>query len=661
MNAISRADEEYDAQYTLLALNYAIMSIYRVEKIPSKVTVDEEYNGIINNLAVGNITDDQELIDLFTSMMDAYTEDKLEAKDRELIRRQYETQVNAAFLKVKPLSHIRTEVAISTAREVGNALKDGLTSDDDSKKGFFNTLLSLGGAAFNGIAEYNLALQANERMRMQAKSEEQEFMQQRMTGELALTKEKIRRFNGLKKNLLNAEWRLLRKYNLPDDARLPEETISQFYAFISDKDIAKALRTAKRLKSNFNYYPPFWFYYGKTALENGNTELARDCFEKFEKQSRRILRKDQFAAATARYKIFTLRNSEQDEAKKLLGVIEKNSAQDDWNNYLFCALQWYILGDKAKSDDLLQRNIDFNYDVPLHMELRRQLVEGKLDLSAVQAVAIREFSDLTELEKLAESGNAAAQFRLGEMLYRKGSKKDCIVWLEKAAKQDHFLALARLFCIKFYGNPQRETLNNTYSLRLEEKASQNDMDAIILLGDTYQSSYGVQRDYKKAMSYFKNAEQSDIGYTNISMWAIYSTGGFGVNKDERKAFEFVKKAAEQGHAGAQNRLGLCFEKGKGVQQDYQKAVYWYTKAAEQGSAAAQFNLGYMYFAGTGVNQDYNRAVQWFRKAAEKGFAPAQNHLGFMYQNGYGVNKDYNQAVQWYRKATEQCFAAAKII
>ena len=55
---ISRA-EEYDAQHTLLALNYAIMSIYRVEKIPSKVTVDEEYNGIINNLAVGNITDEE--------------------------------------------------------------------------------------------------------------------------------------------------------------------------------------------------------------------------------------------------------------------------------------------------------------------------------------------------------------------------------------------------------------------------------------------------------------------------------------------------------------------------------------------------------------------------------------------------------------------------
>jgi len=651
---ISRA-EEYDAQHTLLALNYAIMSIYRVEKIPSKVTVDEEYNGIINNLAIGNITDDQELIDLFTSMMDAYTEDKLEAKDRELIRRQYEAQVNSAFLKVKPLKHIQTEVAISTAKEVVNAAQNA--------QSFASGILAMGGAAASGLGEYTLALQANERMRMQAQSEEQEYMQQRMAGEWALTKEKIRRFNGLKKNLLNAEWRLLRKYNLPDEARLTEETISQFYSFISDKDIAKALRTAKRLESNFNYYPPFWFYYGKAALENGNNGLARTCFDKFFEQSRPILRKDQFAASTARYKIFTLRNTEQDEAKNLLGVIEKNSAQDDWNNFLFCALQWYALGDKHKADDLLLRNIDFNYDVALHTEIRRQLAEGKIDLAGIKAVAIKEFSDPTELEKLAESGNADAQFRLGEMLYRKGSTKEAakeaIIWLEKAAQQNNFLAKARIFGIECKENKQSETLSNPYLSTLEERASQNDMDSIILLADCYQSGYGVQRDYKKALSYFKKAEKSDIGYTNLSMAEIYRVGGLDVDKDEQKAFEYYQKGADSGYAYAQNRLGVFYQRGIGTQKDDQKAVYWYTKAAEQGFPVAQFNLAFCYKEGIGVQKDEQRAVYWYTKSAERGDAKAQFLLAVCYYNGLGVTKDYNKTVHWLTKSSEQGYASAQ--
>jgi TPR repeat protein len=54
-----------------------------------------------------------------------------------------------------------------------------------------------------------------------------------------------------------------------------------------------------------------------------------------------------------------------------------------------------------------------------------------------------------------------------------------------------------------------------------------------------------------------------------------------------------RKAAEQGHAGAQFNLGLnvCLG-GEGVPEDDAEAVKWYRKAAEQGLAGAQFNLGY---------------------------------------------------------------------
>jgi hypothetical protein len=84
------------------------------------------------------------------------------------------------------------------------------------------------------------------------------------------------------------------------------------------------------------------------------------------------------------------------------------------------------------------------------------------------------------------------------------------------------------------------------------------------------------------------------------------------------SLEVVKKAAEQGDAGAQYNLGLMFAKGKGVPQDYKEAVKWFTKAAEQGLADAQVNLGVMFDKGEGVPEDYVQAYKWFILAAAQG-------------------------------------------
>ena len=52
----------------------------------------------------------------------------------------------------------------------------------------------------------------------------------------------------------------------------------------------------------------------------------------------------------------------------------------------------------------------------------------------------------------------------------------------------------------------------------------------------------------------------------------------------------IKKLFEQGHAGAQNNLGYCYENGIGVKKDVKEAVKLYHKAAEQGHTIAQNNL-----------------------------------------------------------------------
>ncbi|MBO7224189.1 MAG: sel1 repeat family protein, partial [Kiritimatiellae bacterium] len=62
--------------------------------------------------------------------------------------------------------------------------------------------------------------------------------------------------------------------------------------------------------------------------------------------------------------------------------------------------------------------------------------------------------------------------------------------------------------------------------------------------------------------------------------------GLGVQQDYAEAVKWFRKAAEQGHAGAQYRLGICYGKGLGVPQDHEEAAKWVRKAAEQGDAGA---------------------------------------------------------------------------
>ncbi|MEZ7685893.1 tetratricopeptide repeat protein, partial [Neisseria flavescens] len=65
-------------------------------------------------------------------------------------------------------------------------------------------------------------------------------------------------------------------------------------------------------------------------------------------------------------------------------------------------------------------------------------------------------------------------------------------------------------------------------------------------------------------------------------------------------------------------LGLMYANGQGVRQDYTQAVQWCRRAAEQGHAGAQFNLGVMYAEGRGVRQDLALAQEWFGKACQNG-------------------------------------------
>jgi TPR repeat protein len=134
---------------------------------------------------------------------------------------------------------------------------------------------------------------------------------------------------------------------------------------------------------------------------------------------------------------------------------------------------------------------------------------------------------------------------------------------------------------------------------------------------------GDSDDSEQPSSPRKHLEPFIFGTDNpeilFSLGADYQLGQNRFEKDLEKAASLFLFSASKGHAGAQNRLGLCYANGTGLPKDEQAAVNYWGLAADQGYAEAQFNLAYFHEAGKGgLVKDFPEALRLYRLAAAQG-------------------------------------------
>jgi hypothetical protein len=86
--------------------------------------------------------------------------------------------------------------------------------------------------------------------------------------------------------------------------------------------------------------------------------------------------------------------------------------------------------------------------------------------------------------------------------------------------------------------------------------------------------------------------------------------------------QWLRRAAEQGYARAQCRLGAVLE----VRGETAEAAEWYRKGATQGLADGAFGLGGCYARGLGVKKDLPEAYKWLVFAAARGRPDSTNVL-----------------------------------
>lgn len=124
-----------------------------------------------------------------------------------------------------------------------------------------------------------------------------------------------------------------------------------------------------------------------------------------------------------------------------------------------------------------------------------------------------------------------------------------------------------------------------------------------------------------------------------------------LHKFDKSTIPEIEKAAENGEAEAQFKLGALYANGKGVQQDGRIAAQWLRKAARQNHSAAQTLLGWCYAGGNGVSENAAEALEWYGKAADQGDTDAMCSLADLLLEGRpGVERNVKSALGWYEKA-----------
>lgn len=146
----------------------------------------------------------------------------------------------------------------------------------------------------------------------------------------------------------------------------------------------------------------------------------------------------------------------------------------------------------------------------------------------------------------------------------------------------------------------------------------------------------------------RSAEHGYQGAQNVLAYCY--NRGYGVEKDQKKAFYWWLKSAEQGNAASQSAVGDMYLDGKGTEKNEEKAYYWYQKGAEQNEPHCLVMMGSAYEGEGIIPADPVKSFNCFKKAADLDYETALPQVAFRYFYGDGVAQDYGQAAYWFDKS-----------
>ena len=284
---------------------------------------------------------------------------------------------------------------------------------------------------------------------------------------------------------------------------------------------------------------------------------------------------------------------------------------------------------------------------------------------------------LNDLRRMAEGGEAEAQWRLGR-LYLDGflvqrDTRETANWFGLAAGSGHAAALDDL----------------------GRMAEGGEAEATVRLGRLYLDGFLMQHDHGQALDLLRRTAEGGEPEAQWRLGRMHLDGvvvrrdtgeaanwfGLAVGGGHTPALDDLRRMAEGWDAEAQWRLGQIYLDGVAVQRDAREAAELFSLAArsghavalldlrrmaEGGEAEATVRLGRLYLDGLVSGEDSSTLTAWIegaadtedatvwmlvlRRMAEGGEVETQWHLGRIHLDGVVVDRNAREAMNWFSLA-----------
>ncbi|CAB5356588.1 unnamed protein product [Rhizophagus irregularis] len=124
---------------------------------------------------------------------------------------------------------------------------------------------------------------------------------------------------------------------------------------------------------------------------------------------------------------------------------------------------------------------------------------------------------------------------------------------------------------------------------------------------------------REVINIIQTNDNDQLKSSDIHHLAYCCRYGIGTEKNEVKAFELYKEAAEKCDIDSIYMLGNCYQYGIGTEKNNIKAFGLYKTAAEKGDIGSKFKLGECYYNGIGIEKNKIKAIELYKELVENGY------------------------------------------
>ena len=211
-------------------------------------------------------------------------------------------------------------------------------------------------------------------------------------------------------------------------------------------------------------------------------------------------------------------------------------------------------------------------------------------------------------EQSAKQGRVEAQNQLA-VCYDKGkgieeNKEKAFYWYEQSAKQGYGLGQLNLAICYDIGNGVEQDKEKAFYW-YEQSAKQGYAEAQNQLAICYDCGNGIGEDKEEAIYWYTQSANQGFAWAQYNLAMKYKDSVATNELNKRK--KLLQLSAEQDIRDAQYELALCYEYGKGTNKNEKKAFYWMKRAVDNNVEEAKPILGRYYDEGIGTPIDKEKA------------------------------------------------------